>query len=172
MISYKLKLNHITTFIFDMDGVLTDGNVLLQSDEFVRSMNSKDCYALQFAAKENYRIFVVTGGTSEVVKSRLLALGVTEVFLGSSSKLKVYEKLKEKYKFHDEEVLYMGDDIPDYPIMQKVGVATCPQDAAVEIKHISHYQSPYNGGHKCVRDVIEQTMRVQGKWFSELAFEW
>ncbi len=155
-----------------MDGVLTDGNVLLFPDEVIRSMNSKDSYAIQFAVKEQFRVFVITGGNSTEVKRRLLNLGVTEVCLGSANKLLVYEELKAKYGFEDGEVLYMGDDIPDYRVMEQVGVATCPQDAAVEIKHLSDYQSPYHGGHNCVRDVIEQTMRVQKKWFSEHAFEW
>jgi 3-deoxy-D-manno-octulosonate 8-phosphate phosphatase (KDO 8-P phosphatase) len=88
------------------------------------------------------------------------------------NKVDVYTTLKEKYGFEDGEVLYMGDDIPDYQLLQIVGVSTCPQDAAVELKAICDYQSPYNGGRHCVRDVIEQTMRVQGKWFSEKAFEW
>ena len=110
---------------------------------------------------------IITGGSSEEVKKRLLGLGATEVCLKSSNKLEVYESLKLKYNFTDEEALYMGDDIPDYPVLKKVGVSTCPQDAAVEIKEIVDYHSPYNGGQQCVRDVIEQTLRLQGKWFTE-----
>lgn len=172
MISYKEKLHAITTFIFDVDGVLTDGSVMLMENEVVRSLNSKDGYALQFASKSGYRIFIITGGNSPAVANRLTNLGITEVCLQAKNKVAVYEKLKADYHFTDEEVLYMGDDIPDYQVMQMTHVATCPQDAAIEIKDISDYQSPKNGGMGCVRDVIEQTLRVQGKWFTEKAFEW
>lgn len=172
MISYKEKLKSITTFIFDVDGVLTDGKVTLFKDEVVRTLSSKDGYALQFAAKLGYRILIITGGDSPAIEKRLLNLGVEEVCLRSSNKLHVYDTLKTKYEFTDEQVLYMGDDIPDFHVMRQVGVAACPQDAAVEIKHISDYQSPYLGGKNCVRDVIEQTLRVQNKWFNEHAFEW
>lgn len=172
MKSYKEKLPNINTFIFDVDGVMTNGDVLLFRDEYVRILSSRDGYALQYANKMGYRILVITGGKSERLKERLLNLGVTEVRLGSSNKVTVYEELKEKYKFTDDSVLYMGDDIPDYEVMKRVGVSACPQDAAVEIKHISDYQSPFLGGKHCVRDVIEQTLRVQDKWFKEEAHEW
>ncbi len=172
MKSYKENLHGITTFIFDVDGVLTDGSVMLLKDEVVRTLNSRDGYALQYAAKSGYRILIITGGNSPSVAHRLSSLGVTEVCLQAKNKVMVYNDLKEKYGFSDDEVLYMGDDIPDYQVMQMVRVAACPQDAAVEIKDISAYQSSVNGGKGCVRDVIEQTLRVQGKWFKETAFEW
>mgnify|MGYP006232271055 FL=1 len=172
MLSYKEKLPKITTFIFDVDGVLTNGDILLMKDDFVRILNSRDGYAIQYAVKQGYRILIITGGTSELVAERLLGLGIEEVRLKSYNKLAVYNDLKEKYGFSDEEVLYMGDDIPDYQVLKQVGVSTCPQDAAVEIKAITDYQSPFNGGRHCVRDVIEQTLRVQKKWFNENAFEW
>ncbi|NVK66633.1 MAG: HAD hydrolase family protein, partial [Flavobacteriales bacterium] len=172
MISYKEKLPKITTFIFDVDGVLTNGEIFLMKEDFVRSLNSRDAYAMQYAAKSGFRILIITGGASELVAQRLLSLGIDEVRLRSKNKLSVYKELKEKYGFEDEEVLYMGDDIPDYEILERVGVSTCPQDAAVEIKAISDYQSPYDGGKYCVRDVIEQTLRVQDKWFKEHAHEW
>lgn len=170
--SYKLKLSSINTFIFDVDGVLTDGKVMLFNNEAARSLNAKDGYALQYAAKMGFNVFIISGGDSQAVKTRLLAAGIKEVFLKASNKVKVYEDLKSKYNFKDEEVLYMGDDIPDYNVMKKVGVATCPQDAAIEIKNISDYQSPFKGGENCVRDIIEQTLRVQGKWFTAEAHEW
>jgi 3-deoxy-D-manno-octulosonate 8-phosphate phosphatase (KDO 8-P phosphatase) len=172
MISYKERLNHITTFLFDVDGVFTNGQITLFRNEIVRTLNSRDGYALQYAAKMGYKIIIVTGGNSEEVKATLLALGAAEVHLSSHNKLDVYTAIKEKHRLQDNEILYMGDDIPDYQVMQKAGVAACPQDAAVEIKAISHYQSPFNGGEHCVRDVIEQTLRVQNKWFSQEAFEW
>lgn len=172
MISYKERLNAVTTFMFDVDGVLTNGDVILFHNEVVRTLNSRDGYALQYASKMGYRIIVITGGNSQDVKDRLMALGVHEVHLSSFNKLNVYNDIKDRHDLRDEEILYMGDDIPDYEVMCQAGVAACPQDAAVEIKAISHYQSPFNGGRHCVRDVIEQTLRVQKKWFSEAAFEW
>lgn len=172
MISFKERLNDISTFIFDVDGVLTDGSVSLFKGEVVRTLNSRDGYALQYASKMGYNIFIISGGTSEDVENRLLNLGVTEVFMGSNNKIDVYNSVKSKHNIKDINVAYMGDDIPDYKVMQMVGLSACPQDAAVEIKHISHYQSPFLGGRHCVRDIIEQVLRVQGKWFTEDAFEW
>jgi 3-deoxy-D-manno-octulosonate 8-phosphate phosphatase (KDO 8-P phosphatase) len=172
MKSYKESLKNITCFIFDVDGVLTDGQVLMLNDDFYRSLNSKDAYALQYAAKNEYQIYIITGGNSEDVKKRLLGLGVKDVFLKSSNKLEVYNEIKLKNNLKDEEILYMGDDIPDFQVMKTCGIATCPQDACPEIKAISHYQSPYFGGKGCVRDVIEQVLRVQNKWFLESAMIW
>jgi 3-deoxy-D-manno-octulosonate 8-phosphate phosphatase (KDO 8-P phosphatase) len=172
MISYKEKLNNISTFIFDVDGVLTDGSVLLLQNEVVRTLSSRDGYALQYAAKKGYNIFIITGGNSPSVKDRLENLGAKEVVLRAKNKLEHYNRLKQDYGFNDDDVLYMGDDIPDYEVLQKVGVSTCPQDAVVEVKGICDYQSPYDGGKHCVRDVIEQTLRVQDKWFDKSSFEW
>lgn len=170
--SYKQKLRAITTFIFDVDGVLTDGKVYLMRDEVVRALNSKDGYSLQYASKMNYKLFIITGGYSEDLKKRLLDLGINDVFLRSSNKLVVYNKLKEDYGFQDAEVLYMGDDIPDIPVLRMAGVSCCPQDAAIDVKEIVDYHSPIEGGKGCVRDVIEQTLRVQGNWLKESAFHW
>ncbi len=172
MTSYKERLNKITTFIFDIDGVLTNGDIIVYKEEMARTLNARDGYAIHYAEKMGFRILIITGGRSEEVKNRLLEVGVTEVCLCSSNKLLVYEELKAKYNFKDEEAAYMGDDIPDYQVMLKVGLASCPQDAAVEIKSICHYQSPFDGGRFCVRDIIEQTLRVQNKWFTDKAFEW
>ena len=172
MESYKIKLSKINTFMFDVDGVLTNGEIMLFENDIVRVLNSRDGYALQYAVKMGFKIMIVTGGNSKVVEDRLLGLGVHEVHLSSFNKLNVYEDIKRRHHLEDETILYMGDDIPDYPVMSKAGVAACPQDAAIEIKKIAHYQSPFDGGKFCVRDVIEQTLRVQNKWFSEAAFEW
>ena len=172
MKSYKEKLPQIKTFIFDVDGVLTTGEVILIDGKVIRTMHSKDGYAIQYAVKMGYRILIITGGNSIDVKERLLGLGIVEVFLDAHDKLSVYNHCKTKYQFSDEEVLYMGDDIPDYQVMEKVGVAACPQDSAVEIKAVSDYQSPVMGGKGCVRDVIEQTLRSQNNWFKEQAFHW
>ena len=172
MKSYKEKLPAIKTFIFDVDGVLTTGEVILNDGKVIRTMHSKDGYAIQYAVKMGYRILIITGGNSVDVKDRLLGLGIQEVFLSAHNKVEVYQHCKEKYGFDDLEVLYMGDDIPDYKVMQIVGVSTCPQDSAIEIKAMCDYQSPIGGGKGCVRDVIEQTLRCQGNWFTEKAFAW
>ena len=135
-------------------------------------MNIKDGYALQHAVKKGYHISIISGGTSESVRKRLNGLGIKEVNLGCKNKIEVFEKLQEKFNLNPDQILYMGDDIPDYKVMQKVGFAACPKDAADEIKAIAHYISPKNGGEGCVRDLIEQVLRLQGKWFDEDSFEW
>lgn len=172
MISYKERLHSITTFLFDVDGVLTNGEVMLLNGSVIRTLNSKDGYALQYAAKKGYRICIITGGNSMDVKERLERLGIEKVVLRASDKLKVYEELKTEYGFSDHQALYMGDDIPDIPVLRAVGVSCCPQDAVPEVKSACHYQSPLNGGSACVRDVIEQVMRLQGKWMNEDAYHW
>ena len=120
MTSYKENLANITTFIFDVDGVLTNGDILLMKEDIVRYLNSRDGYAIQYAVKKGYKVLIITGGASEQVRTRLESLGVTEVRLRSSNKLNVYGELKAKYQFTDDQVLYMGDDIPDYEVMRKV----------------------------------------------------
>lgn len=165
MENFKQKLNHIKTFLFDVDGVLTNGQVMiLSSGEIVRNMHSKDGYALQLAVKKGYRIAIITGGNSQSVKQILQGLGIQDVFLNQSDKLSCYENYKELYHLSDHEVLYMGDDLPDYAVMKQVGLATCPQNSAYEIKEICHYISTRKGGEGCVRDIIEQVMRCQGTW--------
>lgn len=172
MKSYKEILPQIKVFMFDVDGVFTDGNVLLMNGDVIRILNSRDGYAVQYAAKMGYLIFVITGGSSEEVKTRLEHLGATKVFLKSSNKLEVYKSILEEYHLKEEEILYMGDDIPDTPVMERVGLATCPSDASVEAKSVAQYISPYPGGRHCVRDVIEQTLRVKGEWMGREALHW
>lgn len=173
MANYKAKLKHIKTIIFDIDGVMTDGNVLLTPDgDMLRTMNVKDGYALHVAVKKGYRIIILSGGHSESVKTRFTGLGIDEIYLGIGNKLEVYHKIVADGKLNPAEILYMGDDIPDYKVMQEVGLAACPADAAQEIKRISHYISPYNGGNGCVRDILEQLMKVQNTWFNDDGFHW
>jgi 3-deoxy-D-manno-octulosonate 8-phosphate phosphatase (KDO 8-P phosphatase) len=164
-ISYKELMPQIDTFIFDVDGVLTNGIVTIFPDgELVRQMNIKDGYALKSAVDAGYQVCIISGGSSEGVRTRLKGLGIKDIYLGVHDKIKVYEELLEKHNLVPENVLYMGDDVPDYPVMEKVGFACAPKDAAPEIKKVSKYISPKNGGEGCARDVIEQIMRVQGKW--------
>ncbi|MGM5470124.1 KdsC family phosphatase [Flavobacteriaceae bacterium LMO-SS05] len=163
--SYKEYLNHITTFIFDVDGVLTDGTVTLTtSGELLRTMHIKDGFALKTAVDAGYHVCVISGGTNEGVRVRLKGLGITDIYLGAHNKIEQFEEYLDIYNIKSENVLYMGDDIPDYPVMKMVGLPCCPQDAVQEIKVISKYVSHKNGGKGAVRDVIEQVLKVQGKW--------
>lgn len=170
--NYKVKLNHINTFIFDVDGVLTNGNILINGKDYQRTINVKDSYAVQYAAKIGYKIFLITGGESECLKNTFLRLGVTEVRLESSNKLHVFEGIKNQYNLELSGCLYMGDDIPDIPLLKIVGLPVAPQDACIDVKNVANYVSPYPGGSGCVRDVIEQTLRVQGKWLGPDAYIW
>lgn len=171
--NYKTKLRNITTFCFDVDGVFTDGIVILaKNGDQWRTANVRDGYAVQLAIKKGYRIAIITGGRSEEVRKRFEGLGVTDVFLGSSNKVHVFEDYLRTHGLRHEEVCYMGDDIPDYRVMKDVGLAVCPNDAAPEIRDICAYVSPKKGGEGCVRDILEQTMKVQGKWFDAESHEW
>ncbi len=171
--NFKQLLRNVTTFMFDVDGVFTDGSVFLfENGQPVRRMNIKDGYAVQLAAKKGYRIVVISGGRSEAVKTRMKGLGVTDVFLSVSNKIETYNDYITEHNIDPSTILYMGDDIPDYAVMKKSGVPVCPANAATEIKEISVYVSPIDGGYGCVRDVIEQTMRVQGKWMDGDAQSW
>ncbi|WP_299781640.1 HAD family hydrolase [uncultured Formosa sp.] len=163
--SYKEYLEHITTFIFDVDGVLTDGNVTVTTTgEMLRVMNIKDGYALKTAIDAGYNICIISGGSNEGVRKRLEGLGITDIFLGAHNKIDQLDEYVQNNNIKTENILYMGDDIPDFPVMLIVGLPTCPQDAVPEIKNISKYVSHRNGGKGAVRDVIEQVLKVQGKW--------
>ena len=163
--SYKEIMNDITTFIFDVDGVLTDGSVYITNDgELQRTMNIKDGYAMKAAVDSGYNVCIISGGSNEGVRVRLRNLGITDIHLGIPNKVETFDQYTDLYNIKPEQVLYMGDDIPDYHVMKLVGLPTCPQDASPEIKGISKYISHKNGGKGAVRDVIEQVMKVQGKW--------
>jgi 3-deoxy-D-manno-octulosonate 8-phosphate phosphatase (KDO 8-P phosphatase) len=171
--NYKELLREVNTFIFDYDGVLTDGTViLLENGEALRTANVKDGYAMQLAIKKNYRVVIISGGISESVRKRFDTLNVKDVFLGADNKILIYEDYILRNKLKPEHVLYMGDDIPDYEIMLKAGVPSCPADAAQEIKAVAKYISHFDGGKGCVRDVIEQVLKIQGKWMNDDAYHW
>jgi len=173
MTNYKEDLSGITTFIFDYDGVLTNGVVLItNSGDQLRTGHVKDGYALQLAIKSGYRVAVISGGYSESMRHRCNALKLTDVFLGVENKIRVFEDYIQSIGVSPKEVLYMGDDIPDYQVMLRVGMPVCPADAAEEIRKISRYISHFNGGEGCVRDIIEQAMKIQGKWMNGNAFHW
>ncbi len=165
MLNFKERLPKIKTFLFDVDGVLTNDSVQIMHDgELVRNMNSKDRYALQLAVKKGYRIAIITGGNSNAVKNTLNLLGIKDVFLGQHTKMNCYEDYILEHDLKEDEIVYMGDDLPDYDVMKRVGIAACPNNSAHEIKEISIYISNRNGGEACVRDIIEQVMRSQDTW--------
>jgi 3-deoxy-D-manno-octulosonate 8-phosphate phosphatase (KDO 8-P phosphatase) len=173
MSNYKALLTRVNTFIFDYDGVMTNGNLLLQADgQPLRFANVRDGFALQLAARLGYRVVIISGGFSQSVENRFDALGIKDVFLGIRDKLTVFDKFIRENNIDPETVVYMGDDIPDYRVMQKVGLPVCPADAAEEIKKISIYISDKKGGEGCVRDIIEQVLKVQGKWMTEESYHW
>jgi 3-deoxy-D-manno-octulosonate 8-phosphate phosphatase (KDO 8-P phosphatase) len=163
--SYKELMPKITTFIFDVDGVLTDGNVTVFPDgQLIRKMHIKDGYALKTAIENGYNVCIISGGTNEAVRSRLKNLGLTDIYLGVHNKIEQLNEYLDIYGIKLQEVLYMGDDLPDFHVMKTVGLAACPKDAVQEIQDISIYISQKKGGNGCVRDVIEQVMKVQDKW--------
>jgi 3-deoxy-D-manno-octulosonate 8-phosphate phosphatase (KDO 8-P phosphatase) len=155
----------IKTFAFDMDGVLTDGNIIVDSkDNWLRQMNIRDGYALQLAASEGFNVIVISGSSSSFVHDRLNKLGVKDVFMQVKNKEEFLKVFMQERKLSLTEMLFMGDDIPDYFCMKMAGIAACPADAAFEIKDIASYISPFNGGHGCVRDVIEKVLKLNNKW--------
>ncbi|MEO9144521.1 MAG: HAD hydrolase family protein [Ginsengibacter sp.] len=155
----------IKTFAFDMDGVLTDGSLLVDSENnWPRRMNVRDGYALQLAVKSGFKVVVISGSNSSYVHSRLNMLGVGEVFMNVKDKVGFLKEYVAQKEISLNEMLYMGDDIPDYSCMKIVGIAACPADAAPEIKEIASYISPFTGGSGCVRDVIEKVLKLNNKW--------
>ncbi len=173
MSNFKSLLKQVKAFAFDVDGVFTDGQVyLFPGEDFIRAVNIKDGYAIQHSIKMGFPVAIISGGKSDQIATRFQKLGVTDIYLGASNKLELYENFRAKYKLKHSEILFMGDDVPDYEIMQKVGVPTCPTDATHEIKEIALYISDKGGGRGCVRDVVEQVLRLHKKWMIKNAFEW
>jgi 3-deoxy-D-manno-octulosonate 8-phosphate phosphatase (KDO 8-P phosphatase) len=155
----------IKAFVFDMDGVLTDGTVMVMpGGEWVRTMHIRDGYALQLAIKKGFQVCVISGSSSEPVRERLARLGVHDVFMNIPDKVQCLRQYMESKGLDRDAVLYMGDDIPDLEVSSLAGLSCCPSDAAIDMREIAHYISPYAGGWGCVREVIEKAMRVQGQW--------
>ncbi len=171
-INYDLK--QIKAFVFDVDGVLSPATVPIDDDGTPRRMaNVKDGYALQLAVKHGYKIAIITGGVSSLVKKRFTALGIKDVFLGAASKIELLKEWMRVNELIPGEVVYAGDDIPDYECMLHVGLPLAPRDAAIEIKSIAGYISPCEGGYGVARDIIEEVMRAQGLWLHPShAFKW
>jgi 3-deoxy-D-manno-octulosonate 8-phosphate phosphatase (KDO 8-P phosphatase) len=159
------QFKSISTFVFDVDGVLTDGSLtVLPGGLMARKMNVKDGYALQLAVKRGYNVIIISGGKSEEVAERLYKLGVKEVYMQVIDKVSVLNNYLLTNNIQWNEALYMGDDIPDLNVMKKVGLSCCPADAVSEIKEISNYISPINGGFGCARDIIEKVLKLRGHW--------
>jgi 3-deoxy-D-manno-octulosonate 8-phosphate phosphatase (KDO 8-P phosphatase) len=172
MINYDLT--RIKAIIFDVDGVLSRETINLSSDGVPnRTVNIKDGYALQLAMKLGLRVAIMTGANVESVRIRYAGLGLEDIFMGCSVKIKTYEQFLQDHGLADDEIMYMGDDIPDLEVMRRVGCPVCPKDACTEVRQASIYISDRKGGEGCARDVIEQTLRAQGKWLmDERAFGW
>lgn len=172
MIDYNLQ--KIRAVIFDIDGVLSAETITLSPQgEPLRTVNIKDGYAIQLAIKMGLRVAILTGATTEAVRVRYERLGVEDIYMGCAVKIKTYEEFLHRHGLTSDEVIYMGDDVPDIEILREVGCPVCPQDACADVKEVCLYVSPYRGGYGCGRDIIEQTLRAQGKWMSsEKAFGW
>lgn len=167
------QLNQIKAFVFDIDGVLTNGQVLVTEEgQQLRSVNIKDGYALQHAVKLGYKVAVISGGKSQGMRHRFEGLGLHDVYLGQSHKEAAYAEFKAKHGLSDAEIAYMGDDMPDIPLLQQVGLPCCPADACLDVLQIAVYISPLSGGSGCARELIEQILKVQGTWHHEESHRW
>lgn len=167
MSNFKVKLHKIKAFAFDVDGVFTDGLVIATDNgDLLRSHNAKDGYAVKVAVVQKYPIAIITGGSSESIVKRFVQIGVdrSDIYLKSHYKMPDFANFCSRHNLMPEEVLFMGDDIPDIGILKACGIATCPADAVNEVKEICEYISLYPGGKGCARDVIEQTLKIQGRW--------
>jgi len=171
MTNFKEDLMNVKAFAFDVDGVLSWQVIPMHpSGEPMRTANIKDGFAIQLAVKMGYPVAIITGGKTEAVRNRYANLGVQDIFMGSSDKIIDFETWTSKHNLDPQNVLYMGDDLPDYPVMKKVGVPVCPSDAVEEIKSLCKYISHFKGGEGCVRDVMEQVLRAHGKWGKDLTW--
>lgn len=173
MTNFKEELQNVKAFVFDIDGVLSTQTIALSADGIpLRSVNLRDGYALQLAVKKGYHVGVISGANSKEYIKRLRSLGIKDIYLNSGTKKESLEALSEKWNINLKNILYMGDDIPDFEVMKMVGMPACPADADSEIKQVSVYISAKKGGEGCVRDVIEQAMRLHNKWMDHEAFSW
>ncbi len=171
-LNYKQRLASLRTFLFDVDGVFTDNRTLLMPGmDPVRTFHTRDAYAVQLAVKESLRIVIISGGRSQGVAESLGRMGVREANLGVANKLELFDQLVQQ-GLDPTTTAYMGDDIPDLRVLQRVGFPCCPADAVPEVQAVATYVSRYAGGHGCVRDLLEQAMKAQGLWMKESAHHW
>ena len=173
MTNFKEELRRVKAFVFDIDGVLSTQTIALSVWGIPhRTVNLRDGYALQLAVRKGYRVGVISGANSKEYIKRLKTLGVNDIYLNSRTKKESLKDLVEKWNIDPSDILYMGDDIPDYEVMKMVGLPACPADADSEIKQIAVYVSDKKGGEGCVRDVIEQALRLHKNWMDHEAFSW
>jgi 3-deoxy-D-manno-octulosonate 8-phosphate phosphatase (KDO 8-P phosphatase) len=173
MANFKEDLARVKAFIFDIDGVLSLQTISLNSFGVPnRTVNLRDGYALQLAVKKGYHIGIISGSNSREYQKRLRGLGVNDIYLKSRSKLDTFNTFLKKHNIDKSDVLFMGDDIPDFEVMKVAGIPVCPSDAESEIKQISSYISDKKGGEGCVRDVIEQVLRLHNNWMDSDSFTW
>ncbi len=173
MTDFTMHLQPIRAFVFDVDGVFTDGSILLHPmGEFLRTMNIKDGFAVQHAIKMGYHVAIITGGYSRTVRRRFTYLGIKDIYMKSLNKTLAFDDFCSKHNIEPRYVAYMGDDLPDYEVMQKAGLPACPANAAEEIRQIAKYVSYLKGGEGCVRDIIEKVLRLHGKWMNSEAYQW
>ncbi len=173
MSSINYPLEKIKALAFDIDGVLSAETITLHpTGEPLRTANIKDGYALQLAVKQGLHVAIITGGNTEAVRTRYSKLGVNELYMGSAVKIHDYRKWRDSLGLQDDEILYMGDDIPDIEVLQMVGLPCCPADAVPEVKAVCKYISQKNGGYGCGRDVIEQVLKAKNLWMQGDAFGW
>lgn len=164
---YKSKLKDIKAMLFDVDGVFSSHIFLTLTGRLDRNMNAKDGFAIRHAIAQGYLIGIITGGNSESVRIRFQELGITDIYMAQRHKLDAFEDFCAKYEISPQNIMYMGDDLPDVEVMKTVGLACAPADAAHEAKSVAHYISGYNGGEGCVRDIVEQIMKTHDKWQNE-----
>ena len=170
---FKDKLKSVKAFVFDVDGVWTNGFIYVDGNGLqMRTTNVKDGYAVHYASKLGYPVAIITGGKCTSIIGRFNDLGVKDVYIEASNKVVYFEQFLEKYNLKAKDIMYMGDDLPDYRVMKMCGLKVCPADAAHEIQEIADYISDKSGGQGCVRDVVEQTLRAQDKWMTKEAFIW
>lgn len=173
MTNFKEGLAEVKAFVFDIDGVLSLQTINLNVFGVPnRTINLRDGYALQLAIKKGYKIAIISGSSAKDYQKRLKLLGITDVYLNSRKKIEHYKDFRDKYQLRDSEILFMGDDIPDFQVMKTAGVPVCPYDADSEIKQVAVYISDKKGGEGCVRDVIEQVLRLHNKWMDPDSFTW
>lgn len=173
MTNFKEDLTRVKAFIFDIDGVLSLQTISLNAFGVPnRTVNLRDGYALQLAVKKGYFVGVISGSNSKEYQRRLKLLGVKDIYLNSRSKSDHFDDFLKKHNLNSDNVLFMGDDIPDYKVMKQAGIAVCPADADNEIKQVASYISDKKGGEGCVRDVIEQVLRLHNNWMDSDAFTW
>ncbi|MCC8087693.1 MAG: HAD-IIIA family hydrolase [Rikenellaceae bacterium] len=166
--NFKEDITKIKAFVFDVDGVFTDGRITMMPDnQFLRTYHAKDGFATKYLIHKGYHVAIISGGQGDALLNRFKNLGVQDIFINCFEKLKHLKAFMDKYNLAPEEVLYMGDDIPDIEPMRHVGISVCPADAAHEVRSISRYVSGYRGGEGCVRDIIEQVLRSQNNWATE-----